>query len=159
MTVAQHGLENSGEGKCTRVAAARVYLKQSPQPSREHRKLVRQSTNEQWKGVCNRLEQADAVNNQSIFWKEMRNIKLWGAPVGKAVRFAPEDSREHFSKIGKEVNETEEAILKSVEQMVATAWDMDEAPTEEEVAKGINGMKESAPGPDLITITLIRKGG
>ena len=138
---------------------ARVFLKQSRQASREHRKLVRRSTNEQWRGVCERLEQADAVNNQGVFWKEMRNIKLWGAPVAKAVRFAPEDLREHFSKIGKEINETEEAILNSVEQTVATAWDMDNPPTWDEVNKGINGMRESAPGPDLITVSLIKKGG
>ena len=57
------------------------------------------------------------------------------------------------------MNETAEAILNGVEQYVATAWEMDELPKAEEMSKAIDGMRESAPGPDLITISLIKKGG
>ena len=66
--------------------------------------------------------------------------------------------REHFSKIGEEIYETEEAFLNSVEQNVETAWDMDEFTTADEVSKGIKGMRESAPGPDLITVSLYKNG-
>ena len=61
--------------ECDDPARSKELLKESRAVARAHRKVLRQNEKEQWNGVCNRLETADAVGNHLNFWQEMRNIK------------------------------------------------------------------------------------
>ena len=82
----------------------------------------------------------------------MRNIKLWGASIAKAVQFTPEELREHFSQIGLEANDVNEDMLSRMEPVRVTCYELDTKPEAEEILKNLRATKESAPGPDLITV-------
>ena len=144
---------------CDDPIRSKELLTQSRMVAREHRRLMRQISNDQWKGVCTRLERADAMGNQRSFWQEMRNIKLWGAPVARAVRFTPDELRAHFSEIGKYSNEISDETLATAEMIVETDTSLEETPQDEEILEALRGMRESAPGPDLITVSMLKYGG
>ena len=134
-------------------------LKESRAAAKAHRKVLRQIDKEQWNGVCKRLEMADAMGNQLNFWQEMRNIKLWGAPIARAVQFSPEDLRKHFSEIGSCVNDVSEEMLAGIEPIRPICHELDVVPEAEEILRNLCAMRESAPGPDMITVSMLKAGG
>ena len=50
-------------------------------------------------------------------------------------------------------------MLFSISPIVPVASQLDEIPDECEILKCLRGMRESAPGLDLITVAMIRHGG
>jgi len=145
--------------ECEDVEEGRRLIQLSRQKGRQHRRLVRQATNQQWRGVCDRLQQADASGNPHVFWREMKSLNLSGAPPAQPIRFSPEQLREHFSSIGSKVNNVDEEMLQQVPQIVPVCEELGDCPSDAEIWVALRGMRESAPGPDLVTVSLLKHGG
>ena len=140
---------------------ALIKLKESRLASREHRYWVRMGEKARWEEVCKDLEEADRKNDRCKFWKALRLLGLYGAPVGQQIRFSLEELRSHFAKIGAEVNEVAGEALEKIKERVQlpTEQGLEAIPDEEEISENLRGMKDGAPGPDAITVSMIRKGG
>jgi hypothetical protein len=89
----------------------------------------------------------------------MRTLKLYGAPVARRVRFSPVELREHFSSIGKDTNEVNSAVWGAMEPVLSADSTLDNVPDEEEILRNLDQMRESAPGPDGVTVQMLRQGG
>ena len=144
---------------CGDPVVAKQKLKESRIASREHRALVRRASQKQWDGVIQRLEKADMTNDQTTFWKEMRNLKMYGAPAAQTIRFTPEDLRSHFSKISEQENVAQQSLLDRIATATPVDVDLDRVPDAEEIWGNLKGMKENAPGPDQVTVKMILGGG
>ena len=134
-------------------------LKESRAKGREHRKLLRSATHKQWDGVISRLELAEGMHDSVSFHKELDNLKLLGAPAVQRVRFSPEVLREHFSAIGAEENVTDDAAWDEMESAIGENQELDLVPEEAEIWANLSEVRESAPGPDGVTVEMISHGG
>eukprot|EP00972_Heterocapsa_arctica_P115964 16450660-Heterocapsa_arctica.AAC.1 len=135
------------------------YLRDSRAKGREHRKLLRLATHAQWESVISRLEKADATGDKGTLYKELWNLKLYGAPAAQRVRFSPGELRDHFAAVGAEVNETDSAAWEGLEPPMQERPEMDCVPEESEIWGNLGAMRESAPGPDGVTVSMLRYGG
>ena len=91
------------------------------------------------------------------FHKELRALKLHGAPSGQLFRSSPQ---ELFSKIGAEVNEVHSEVLaRGRGEAGEVAEELERTPEAEEILRNLAQMKASAPGPDGITVSMLRYGG
>jgi len=138
---------------------SRQYLSESRAKGREHRRAIRSATKVQWEGVISRLERADGSNDKGAFYRELRSLKLYGAPVAQRVRFSPEELKSHFEAVGAEVNEAGEEAWEGMVPVVQENEGLGAIPDEAEIWENLRGMRESAPGPDGVTVSMIRHGG
>jgi hypothetical protein len=138
---------------------AMISLRASRAKGKEHRYWIRKEKTEKWNGVVERLEDADRTNNWPILYRELKTLGLYHAPPGKRINFKPEELRNHFAKIGHEVNEVSQEEL----QEIGPRYDIDDSlgvmPEEEEISTNLTGMKETAPGPDEVTTKMLVNGG
>jgi hypothetical protein len=93
------------------------------------------------------------------FYREMRNLKLHGAPPMQRIRFSQEELRSHFARIGSLVNEVDAAAWEHTSPVVEVAHDLDRCPEKEEILSNLDGMRESSPGPDGVTVLMLRHAG
>ena len=138
---------------------AKELLKESRRLNKVHRAMTRRAVNSQWEGVCNRLQEADKKKNWKSFWAEMRNLKLYGAPPGEAIRFTPEELKTHFAKIGALTNIVDEETLSKADVQKEPCLELEEIPEVEEIEKALRTMRESAAGPDRTTVSMLKHGG
>ena len=77
----------------------------------------------------------------------MRKLKLFGVPVGNPIGHSPQQLRDHFGKIGAEINNVSKRVLDGLQPICGAT---NEAPEEEEI---IGGAVESQIQPSSSEVT------
>ena len=116
-------------------------LRESRLAGREHRKQVRRAEYGRWQQSCRALEEAERKNDTHAFWRELKRLGLYGAPVVMSVNFSEVELRSHFSKIGKEINSIEERVLETL-PVGTPNEDLGTSPLESEILDALEGMTE-----------------
>ncbi|CAK0895742.1 unnamed protein product [Prorocentrum cordatum] len=160
-----------GKARLRALAEARQRAMGTPaeQSCREELRTVTQSfrrDRRRWRrawvsSVVTELNHSMAVGDLHRFYQGLRELGVTMDSVSHAGKtlHTPEELRTHFMKIGEAESVVSEAVLARLPPDYPTRHSLADQPSKQKIRRVWAKMRESAAGPDEVTINMLRKSG